>query len=871
MPNVVNGIGTWYWGKRNIRVRRDVCAMCSRPADLRSYDTTLYFVFLFVPVLPLRRVHVRNECSKCKQHQVVKRKEWERTRQRVLGEALAACRDHPRDPERVREAISAAVAFEDEPALAEVASIASETLAGNASVQDWLAEAYALFGHADLAELAYRTSLSLVEDPEVALRLGENLLRTGRAAMGWEVIRPLITPDQPERAGAAYLAATAFQAEGDHARALEVLDHCVGVLPDLADDKGQLELRKKSSKHLASGKRIPSALIRGDGSVRTKEGGLLSRLPAMIPLVLVVLLIAGFSAISLSKAGHRRVYLVSGLDDESRVTIDGRGYQLGPHHVQEITLPEGTHSVSVTVWGTSTPPELFSFRSSFLGRPFDRRVFVVNADRLALLKWEQAVYTTSPSPGASPGHSWRLFAAQAFYVFDGLDYAFRGFPASVPTGQRAGRTTKERIDTLTGLGVLDTCRVISSELGAPAAEAWIIRAGALRPGHPDVYEILIKTMPPERVLEVVRPLLAVRPVLVEAHRAYQAVTEWTDPGHDLTAEYAALLDAAPDDAGAKYLLGRVTRDVTTSEALLVEAGTSPQPVWRALAGLAYNRMSQGRFKEAGELLESAQRMGSIEDTGIARLREEILKASGDWKAMLELDRYKTAARDTPTVDALMRCELFAAMGDRPAAQAWVEEYEATVRAELGEARGVTWRRCADAMAAYVAGIPEGLAALCTGPEPVGREELGAIGMDGLWFLSALTGGRMEEVAAELNAEGAESEPIARMLFAIALSIAGERERAGEQFGLAGAGLSRGDWEDRRASEWMTGERAPAPGEAEALLLLVDRKAVVLTVLGILHPAIRESAFALARRLNYDRSCPHLLLEAAYDQEDWPDR
>ena len=52
MPGTLNGIGTWYHGEANAHVRTGRCEGCGALAELRSYDTTLWLVFLFVPVYP---------------------------------------------------------------------------------------------------------------------------------------------------------------------------------------------------------------------------------------------------------------------------------------------------------------------------------------------------------------------------------------------------------------------------------------------------------------------------------------------------------------------------------------------------------------------------------------------------------------------------------------------------------------------------------------------------------------------------------------------------------------------------------------------------------------------------------------------------
>ncbi len=58
MPSVINGIGTWYYGKRNIHRFRAGCEFCNRVGDLESYDTTLYFVVVFIPVIPIGKKRI---------------------------------------------------------------------------------------------------------------------------------------------------------------------------------------------------------------------------------------------------------------------------------------------------------------------------------------------------------------------------------------------------------------------------------------------------------------------------------------------------------------------------------------------------------------------------------------------------------------------------------------------------------------------------------------------------------------------------------------------------------------------------------------------------------------------------------------------
>ena len=68
MPSVVNGIGTWYYGKKNLCQYSGSCEFCGCEGELLSYDTTLYFTFVFIPVIPLGKKRIMSQCPNCQRH-----------------------------------------------------------------------------------------------------------------------------------------------------------------------------------------------------------------------------------------------------------------------------------------------------------------------------------------------------------------------------------------------------------------------------------------------------------------------------------------------------------------------------------------------------------------------------------------------------------------------------------------------------------------------------------------------------------------------------------------------------------------------------------------------------------------------------------
>ena len=88
MPTVVNGIGTWYWGKRDIHTVRQGCEHCGKLGEFLSYDTRSYFVFIFIPIIPLGKKRIIEQCPSCRKHTAVRYRDFQRLRQHELPEAV---------------------------------------------------------------------------------------------------------------------------------------------------------------------------------------------------------------------------------------------------------------------------------------------------------------------------------------------------------------------------------------------------------------------------------------------------------------------------------------------------------------------------------------------------------------------------------------------------------------------------------------------------------------------------------------------------------------------------------------------------------------------------------------------------------------
>jgi hypothetical protein len=125
MPTVINGIGTWYYGKRRIHTIKATCEFCGNNADLVSYDTTLFFVVFFVPIVPLGQKRILQQCSVCQQHRVLSLSKWQAAKEQDAADLMERLRQDPENRDTILRAIGYSLAYQDEPLFNKVADLAA--------------------------------------------------------------------------------------------------------------------------------------------------------------------------------------------------------------------------------------------------------------------------------------------------------------------------------------------------------------------------------------------------------------------------------------------------------------------------------------------------------------------------------------------------------------------------------------------------------------------------------------------------------------------------------------------------------------------------------------------------------------------------
>jgi hypothetical protein len=110
---MVNGCGTWYYGKSNVQSYVGVCRACGRQATLTSYDTTLFVVVVLIPIIPLGRKRIIEKCGACSRHLAMPLADYREAESR-MHQTLEAYRQSPSDAEAAKEFLKSVCSFRNE-------------------------------------------------------------------------------------------------------------------------------------------------------------------------------------------------------------------------------------------------------------------------------------------------------------------------------------------------------------------------------------------------------------------------------------------------------------------------------------------------------------------------------------------------------------------------------------------------------------------------------------------------------------------------------------------------------------------------------------------------------------------------------------
>ena len=576
-----------------------------------------------------------------------------------------------------------------------------------------------------------------------------------------------------------------------------------------------------------------------------------------LPLLLLGIAAAGYTALAIGTSVTRTVWVVNGLDVPYEVTIGGRSCTLPAGAVRPFRSGEGSFEIASVTPGVDFGPLTAEIRTSFFTRLF-RRSFVLNPDRNAAILWEQTVYSSRSSGGGSVD-PYQIHVNKLVQSFTGIDFAFEPFPAEIEMSRSTGSVKRERISLL-NIEVDDDSlsQLILSEVGTDAAVEFVERRLTYDPSRvTDIY--LLAAVLGAEFETVARSHLAVRPARVDWHRAYQEQMRDLDDV-DLEKVYRDNLAQAPDDSALQYLLGRVVDDPAEADQLFQQARRGNPPSAHAADAIAYAALVRGDFETAMTSSSDAIRIArdSISDDApdlFSTVHYEALHAQEKFEFLLQdavTERNKYPG-DYESVAA--EVYLLVRLGRKAEVDALIEANGNALASLDASREEIAWTEAS--MQALIATAEDDVHTFLEIADAHPELNLASD--------AALLRGDIPAATAALERFSASIQEYL-LVFAGAL-LQGEDDLAAALLAEAVA-LAPDAGESRAWSEvvaWLSDETPPPAVDVDALRLLPDDKRTALVALGAHFADERERLWSLAETLNYTRTWPYLSVRKLLQQ------
>jgi tetratricopeptide (TPR) repeat protein len=859
MPTTYNGIGTHYYGKKNQEARHATCQQCGCAAVLTSYDTRLWFVIFFIPVIPLGRKRIINQCPACTRHYVSDLRKWDTTKQLEISGALDKFRSNP-TPEAAIEAHQALVTFHQTAEAAEFRQAMRTKFPENAKVHAYLGAVLEHLGQPGESAEAFAKALALRPDmPEARVGMAKNHIRAKRFAEARGLLDFLEKPGANQLYSLEPLEtlALALQKDGRHEEALQLFSTILEALPALGQHTGFRKNVEKSEKALRRQNSILPArkfswkrLIGVDPTATRLAGPQVTWRGLAWVGAIAALVLLGCIVRNEYVRRHRTLHVVNALSQPATVEVRGVGRVQVRHGTAKLTLREGRHHASIT--GVA-PEELdFELRSGFFDRWFNDPVWVLNVGGAAVLTLTSATYSQNAPPPSLSFHF-----GQTFEFFPDISHAFTPLPESLRMKSHESRTLTQ-LEVFSGkpLGVF---QYFASQGQWP--EALRLAEVTLRsqPGDADMLRSYVTVAAHHRLAgraeQFLKPGLTNRPVQIEWHRAYQSLKQDREGEMRLAAEYDALLKAEPDNSPLLYLRGRVSATRDESRRYFERSAAADPKNAYPIYAQGYDRMALGDWAAARGFLQKALALRP-DDATFARYLAQARFALGEYDALERELRDQLKRNSVDMAAAMELCDVLVAAGKTNDAAQTVRAFELASRNRQGDSAADISKHLRRQLL-YATGDFAGLEKhAAPDHSPAGQFAR---------FEALIEQGRVTEAlkvkAADSN-ESDEDKAFEGLVVALAWTVQGNAAEAAQWSERTSKALetSAADW--TRAAVLLRSLAPPAQSELDEIALPAGAKAVLLATLAHRHPARRAELSSAARRFNIGRAFPYHLVQRA---------
>jgi tetratricopeptide (TPR) repeat protein len=850
MPSTVNGIGTHYYGKKNLTVRAAVCKSCGRMGNLTSYDTRLFAVVFFIPVIPLGRKRIIDQCPSCTRHYVLKADVYEQTKQLQTSGSLERFRREP-SADAALQAHGQLLAFHEHEQAAEFRQTALARFPNHAGLRAGMAaqlrDASSFAESARLFQESFELDPTL---PEARAGVAQQKMGAGKLEEAQKLLDFLMEPGAGGRYSLAPLDSLAgyFQTAGRHADAIKIAKILLRELPSLKDHHSFRKFVKQSEKALDQPESILpkrrfslSGLFRSEGSAYAPW-----QRKVAIGSVAVLLLAGGLAANNEYIKRHRTLHVLNATGQPAQVQVDTLP-AVSVGGMGRLTVSEGPHVVKVS--GPVQETYNIALASGYFQRWFGKPVWILNPGGEAVIEDIQHVYSAQTIPGIGNKGSRRLSVGEPFVHRENVDYIFTAAPQELKL--KAQEVTKTEINWVQAND--NNAFLELAETNHKAALDFAEKRLRRSPGQVDLlqnYAGRVNEDDRGRVEAFLKSGLDRRPVDVPWHRWYQQIAEMNAHEKDLVAAYDKFLAAEPSSGSLIYLRGRIEPDWDKQESYYRRAiEVDPKLGWPWM-GIAAKASARGNWDACLNAASKASQLNISERDQLGVLSHEARMAKGEAAALVPQYRAAIAANLQDFQALFYLVDALAASGKAseidPVLNSWVMRMPMDLQGQLAPQL--------KALGLYYAGRLTECADYCNANFAVKSAPAH------LHALLAL--GRMKDATDDAVFSAQWNDPLSLLAVSVGFALDGKTEESARwREKAAGAMKKLGGRSDfGQAAELLSAREPPSIKETEQLYLPMEYRGVFWAAVADRFPAKREHYLAEAAKFNICRKPSYYLIE-----------
>lgn len=659
MPYTLNGIGTRYIGAKNRSATVGDCQVCKKSATLSSYDTREWFCFAYIPLIPLTKYRILNDCSRCRRHRRMKAAEFQQSVDQNLTPLREAIRRSPRDPQQYIALVQTLIGWQ-------MRSEAQQEVESALTVFPDNVDLLLIGGQLAVGRNDFAAGLGFYErarrvDPQnaaVLYSIGWLLHETGRHDQAIPILQQSAAQGA-NRAGALYLLGDSCMKLMRWQEALHAFQQLLTVEPKYTADKALLRLMRECKLKLGyelndaerragrrwwpfGGKR-KRATFQKTGPVTVRPG------LKIAGIVLLVVMALGSGAYGWDRWWNQQLYIDNALGRRVDVDLDGDRFKLNSGAFEQKELQAGHHTIVVReVSGKEIEKRQFDIeRMSLFGSIAHERFFVYNVASQRVYRRARVGYAEHAEDSS---YSEELVGMQQFFEVRDVDYPFTNPPETIEMDANSRAEVKVAFNPARGLTLPRYSVILASSGKGKEAMNAIQLAVATSPcdtvaRRTQMY-VASSVVSVEAASEAARNWIATcRENDIEAQRAYQdlnfAIGRF-DPLHD---EYGKLLAASPQSGELHYLYGRTIADPLASSAEYQKAlELDPTIAW-ARAALARAYLETGRFDDAVREYGQALDMKGADPTLVIHYAMSAISQGDPASVAGRVDQWLKAHRD----------------------------------------------------------------------------------------------------------------------------------------------------------------------------------------------------------------------------------